>query len=170
VLKEVSPSAFFTYTSKVEVQGWLPIHESIFKENLWKFTRKQLPTRRDGSRLKLRIWWFIMTIIKYNYSRYFWYIIFNELEWRWGPQDLGLAVIFWIGNFYFIFVSLWKRFWKRNILSQILFFWKEKNSSKIMFLISQNLGKYYLSNIKNCKEEKKRREKALTTRVFFATL
>jgi hypothetical protein len=23
---------------------------------------------------------FIMTIIKYNYSRYFWYIMFNELE------------------------------------------------------------------------------------------
>jgi hypothetical protein len=38
----------FTYTSKVEVEGWPPIHESIFKGNLWKFTRKQLPTMRDG--------------------------------------------------------------------------------------------------------------------------
>jgi hypothetical protein len=43
----------FTYTSKVEVEGWPPIHESIFKGNLQKFTRKQLPTMRDGSTLKL---------------------------------------------------------------------------------------------------------------------
>jgi hypothetical protein len=34
---------------------------------------------------------------------------------------------------------------------------KKKKSSKITFLISPNLGKYYLSNIKNCKKEKKRK-------------
>ncbi len=69
----------FIYTSKVEVEGWPPIHESIFKGNLQKFTRKQLPTMRDWSRHKLG-YDDLLTIIKYNYGRYFWHIIFNELE------------------------------------------------------------------------------------------
>jgi hypothetical protein len=130
--------------------------------NSWKYIQREFvevhkettPNNERRVKTQARIWWFIMAIIKDNYGRYFWYIIFDELEWHLGPQDLGQAVFFFEWHFFlgqFVKKILEKEYSFTNSLFLEIFF------AKNHVLNITKFGQILLEQHKNCQKKKRKK-------------